>query len=143
MITIHDRDEIPVGFSNDTNDRYCIIASFACPDYRGTYFAFPRMKCYAWKWGFRWVGLYSGSQDKPMKISWMQSACCDISKFITETFTEYGSYYNIAMYILESPDEVEKFISDHNIMNFDFVQEMRSKWIHERSVIGVRHRFNV
>ena len=71
MITIHDRDEIPVGFSNDTNDRYCIIASF------------------------------------------------------------------------ESPDEVEKFISDHNIMNSDFVQEMRSKWIHERSVIGVRHRFNV
>ena len=47
MITIHDRDEIPVGFSNDTNDRYCIIASF------------------------------------------------------------------------ESPDEVEKFISDHNIMNFE------------------------
>ena len=71
MITIHDIDEIPVGFSNDTNYRYCIIASF------------------------------------------------------------------------ESPDEVEKFISDHNIMNFDFVQEMRSKWIHERSVIGVRHRFNV
>ena len=71
MITIHDRDEIAVGFSNDDNDGHCIIASF------------------------------------------------------------------------ESPDDAEKFIYNHNITNSDVVQEMKSKWIHERSVICVRHRFNV
>ncbi len=142
MITIHDRDEIPAGFSNDDNDKCFIIASFVCPDYRGTYFAFPHMtNCQGW--GFQWIGFYSGKQGELKLMTWMKSKCCDISEFITETFTEYGSYYNIAMYVLESPDEVEKFISDHNITNSDFVQEMRSKWIHERSVIGVRHRFNV
>ena len=142
MITIHDRDEIPAGFSNDDNDKYFIIASFVYPDYRGTYFAFPHMKCYAWKWGFRWVGFHSSLQDEPM-MAWMQSNHCDISKFITETFIEYDLHYFVTMYVLESPGDVEKFISDHNIMNSDFVQEMKSKWIHERSVIGVRHRFNV
>ena len=142
MITIHDRDEIPVGFSNDINDRYCIISSFTPPDNRGTYFAFPHMKCYVWKWGFRWVGFHSSLQDEPM-MAWMQSNHCDISKFITETFIEYDLHYFVTMYVLESPGDVEKFISDHNIMNFDFVQEMRSKWIHERRVTGVRHRFNV
>lgn len=142
MITIHDRNEIPAGFSNDDNDKYFIIASFVYPDYRGTYFAFPHMtNCRGW--GFQWAGFYSGNQDELKLMTWMKSKCCDISEFITETFTEYGSYYNITMYVLESPGDVEKFISDHNIMNSDFVQEMKSKWIHERSVIGVRHRFNV
>lgn len=136
MISIHDRDEIPAGFSNDDNDKYFIIASF------GNYFAFPHMtNCRGW--GFQWIGLYSRNQGETKLMTWMKSKCCDISEFITETFTEYGSYYNITMYVLESPGDVEKFISDHNIMNSDFVQEMKSKWIHERSVIGVRHRFNV
>ena len=145
MIIIHDRNEIPVGFSNDNNDRYCIISSFAYRDSIECYFAFPHMNNYHagyYRWGFRWVGFYSKHQDKPM-ITWMQSNHCDISKFITDTFIECDPYHSVTIYVLESPGDVEKFIADHNIMNSDFVQEMRSKWIYERSIIDVRHKFNV